>query len=381
MPMRPADHAVFEKCTGFLRELGIDNDREIAAEMMQSIIKLVHDDPGRGEMKLMMRSFKELRYAFKIFKPYRGRRKISMFGSARTAPDNSNYISAVEFGRLSAQAGFMVITGAGGGIMAAGHEGAGIASSFGVAIRLPFEQRTNAVIEGDQKLIHFRYFFSRKLVFVKETHAIVLYPGGFGTHDEGFEVLTLVQTGRCDPLPIVLIAAKGDDYWQAWDQFVRRQLMADGLISPEDTGLYFITDDPRAGVEHIQRFYRNYHSLRYIKDDLILRIRHAPTPAELAALCDEFADIIVGGTMLVRSSIEADMDTALVPEMPRLMFRFDRRSLARLRLLIDRLNTLPSLPPMESEAPRSGEVGAEVSDRNVGHIAEEEGIKLAGPGT
>ncbi len=179
-----------EKINALLDDAKITTDRELAAEMMQAVLKLAHDEPGRGEMKLMVRSFKELRYAFKIFKPYRQRRKVSLFGSARTEESHPNYQLAAHFGKLLADAGFMVITGAGGGIMAAGHEGAGLAASFGVAIKLPFEQRTNSVIEGDPKLIHFRYFFSRKLVFVKETHAIALFPGGFGTHDEGFEVLT-----------------------------------------------------------------------------------------------------------------------------------------------------------------------------------------------
>jgi uncharacterized protein (TIGR00730 family) len=230
--MKSTDTALQEKCLQFLDSLAIKDNRELAADMMQTVIKLAKDDPGRSEMKLMLRSFKELRYAFKVFKPYRGQRKISIFGSARTAPDHPNYKLAMQFAKLAAADGFMVITGAGGGIMEAGHEGAGQAASFGVAIRLPFEQKTNPVIEKDAKLIHFRYFFSRKLVFVKETHAIALFPGGFGTHDEGFEVLTLVQTGRCDPMPIVLIEQPGGTYWKAWDHFIRDELVTADLVSP-----------------------------------------------------------------------------------------------------------------------------------------------------
>ena len=378
--MKPAELELHEKCLAFLKELGVEGENELAAEMMQSVVKLAGDKPGRGEMKLMVRSFKELRYAFKVFKPYRGQRKVSVFGSARTPRENPNYVSAQQFGKLAADAGFMVITGAGGGIMAAGHEGAGQAHSFGVAIKLPFEQQTNTTIAKDEKLIHFRYFFSRKVVFVKETHAVALYPGGFGTHDEGFEVLTLVQTGRCDPMPIVMIEAKGGSYWKEWDRFVRSQLLGEGLISPEDPALYFITEDPAEGVAHIVRFYRNYHSLRYGHQHLILRIKHAPTAEELAVLNEEFKGIIVSGKLEVKTAGEL-RDTEIVPEMPRLVFAFARHNLARLRMLIDRLNVLPSLPAeVEQEAPKAAEVGSTQSDRGLAEIAEEESIKIAGPG-
>ncbi len=376
--MKRPDSPELERYQHVLADLGVDSDDlPIAAEMLQTVVKLSHDKPGRAEMKLLMRSFKELRYAFKVFKPYRSRRKVSMFGSARTPSDHPNYQIAKDFGRLCADSGFMVITGAGGGIMAAGHEGAGLASSFGVAIRLPFEQTTNDFIAGDEKLIHFRYFFSRKLVFVKETHAIALFPGGFGTHDEGYEVLTLVQTGRCDPLPIVLCAAKGDDYWQAWDQFVRKQLMVDKLISPDDTSLYFITDDPQAGVDHIRQFYRNYHSLRYNKEKLLLRIKQAPTESELEDLRTKFSDILTEGTFEIRNSEECHDDPELVPQMPRLCLSFNRRNLSRLRQLIDAINLLPSLPAPEAMA--ASDVGAHKSDRNVSEIAEEESIKIVEP--
>jgi uncharacterized protein (TIGR00730 family) len=356
---------------------GITKDRELASEMITAVLKLAHDEPGRGEMKLMARSLKELRYAFKIFKPYRQRRKVSVFGSARTPEAHPNYQMAIQFSKQLADAGFMVITGAGGGIMAAGHEGAGLAASFGVAIKLPFEQRTNAVIEGDPKLIHFRYFFSRKLVFVKETHAIALFPGGFGTHDEGFEVLTLVQTGRCDPLPIVLLEAPGGTYWKGWDLFVREELMGSQLISPEDVALYYITQDAQDAVDHIRRFYRNYHSCRYVRNELFLRVKHAPTPAELEEINARFGEICLEGKIETRRTQIIDEET-LVPEYPRVVLKFDRRSLAKLRLLIDRLNTLPSLPPVEAEAP--ADTQDQRSDRGVSEIAEEESMRIVSTG-
>jgi uncharacterized protein (TIGR00730 family) len=367
-----------DKIQGLLDEAGVTKERELAAEMVQAVLKLARDDPGRGEMKLMVRSYKELRYAFKIFKPYRQRRKVSVFGSARTEVTHPNYVLATDFGKRLAEAGFMVITGAGGGIMAAGNEGAGPEASFGVAIKLPFEQATNAVIEGDQKLIHFRYFFSRKLIFVKETHAVALFPGGFGTHDEGFEVLTLVQTGRCDPLPIVMLEEPGGRYWKEWDEFVRRNLLGSGLINPEDTGLYYIAHEAQDAVDHIRRFYRNYHSCRYYKEELYLRVRHAPTAAELAQINAEFKDICEAGGIEVRGAQVIDEET-LVPEWPRVVLRFDRKSLGRLRMLIDRLNSLASLPPMAEENGAPAQTQEERSVRSVGEIAEEESVRIVEP--
>jgi hypothetical protein len=374
--MQSHENNLHEKLLALMDAAGVVNDRELAADMLHAVLKLANDDPGRAEMKLMARSFKELRYAFKIFKPYRQRRKVSIFGSARTQPSHPNYILAQKMGKLLAEAGFMVITGAGGGIMAAGHEGAGKADSFGVAIKLPFEQRTNPIIEGDEKLIHFRYFFSRKLVFVKETHAIALFPGGFGTHDEGFEVLTLVQTGRCDPLPIVLIEREGGTYWRAWDRFIRDELIKDGLVSPEDVALYYITNDAQDALEHIQRFYRNYHSCRYVRDRLFLRVKYAPTDAEMAAINADFGAISRGPIECRRTEV-IDEET-LVPTYYRIVLKFDRRSLAKLRLLIDRLNSLASLPPVEAAVAADTEELR--SDRNVSEIAEEESLRIVEPG-
>ncbi len=375
--MRNAQGPIPEKIVQLLNEFGINQDREITADLILTALKLAKDDPGRAEMKLMQRSFKELRYAFKVFKPYRHRRKISIFGSARTPAEHPNYKSAAEFGKLCADVGFMVITGAGAGIMEAGHEGAGLAASFGVAIKLPFEQKTNPIIEGDDKLIHFRYFFSRKVVFVKETHAIALYPGGFGTHDEGFEVLTLVQTGRCDPLPIVLLEENGGSYWQDWDKFVRKQLLDTHLISPDDPALYYITQDPQDALQHICRFYRNYHSCRWIKDELFLRVKHAPTPQELDDLNARFPKLCVAGVIEIRATHKVDEET-LVPEFPRIVLKFDRRNLAGLRLLINALNDLPSLPPEKYNLSVT-DTRSQHSDRTVGEMVEEEGVRIVEP--
>ncbi len=375
--MKSSVKPIPEKILQLLDEANISQDRELAADMLQTVLKLAADEPGRGEMKLMLRSYKELRYAFKIFKPYRHRRKVSVFGSARTPETHPNYQAATVFGKMLADLGFMVITGAGGGIMAAGHEGAGKAASIGVAIKLPFEQKTNPIMEGDEKLIHFRYFFSRKLVFVKETHAIALFPGGFGTHDEGFEVLTLVQTGRCDPLPIVLMEAPGGTYWQDWDAFVRKQLVETGLISPEDRSLYYITADMEDATRHICRFYRNYHSCRWVREELYLRVKHAPTEAELADLNQRFSGICLEGKIEARKTQNIDEET-LVPEYPRVVLKFDRRNLAKLRMLINALNDLPSLPP-EVLDPAISDTRDKRSDRTIGEMVEEESVRLVKP--
>src|SRR4051812_15674388 len=215
---------------------------DLVGEIIANAMKLLRDQTNRGDIKLIDKSFKELRYALKVFAPYRDVRKVSIFGSARTLESHDDYRQAAAFAKQMADAGWMVITGAGGGIMAAGHGGAGADPSFGLAIRLPFEQKTNPFIEGNKKLVNFKYFFTRKLMFVRGSHAIALFPGGFGTMDEGFEVLTLVQTGKAVPMPIVFVDQPGGNYWQMWQDYVEKQLLERGLIGKADLALYKITD-------------------------------------------------------------------------------------------------------------------------------------------
>src|SRR4051812_1743995 len=235
-------------------------DGDLVGEIVANALKLLRDQTNRGDIKLINKSYKELRYALKIFAPYRDTRKVSIFGSARTPELHDDYQAAAEFGKQMAAQGWMVITGAGGGIMAAGHGGAGADPSFGLAIRLPFEQKTNPFIANDPKLINFKYFFTRKLMFLRSSHAIALFPGGFGTMDEGFEVLTLIQTGKSVPAPIVLVDHKGGQFWQAWHQYVQDHLLGNGLISTEDFNLYKITDNVEDAVHEVRHFYSNYHS-------------------------------------------------------------------------------------------------------------------------
>jgi uncharacterized protein (TIGR00730 family) len=322
-----------------IQQLANVPDGDMVGEIIANALKLLRDQTNRGDIKLINVSLKELRYALKVFAPYRDTLKVSIFGSARTAESHADYASAAAFGKTMAAAGWMVITGAGGGIMAAGHGGAGADPSFGLAIRLPFEQKTNAHIEHDPKLINFKYFFTRKLMFVRSSHAIAVYPGGFGTMDEGFEVLTLVQTGKSVPMPIVFIDQPGGNYWTMWQDYVKHQLLERGLIGPDDLALYKITDNVEEAAEEVKKFYSNYHSLRYSKDDLVMRLRRAPSPEQLEYITKNFSDIKVKGTFRVSAALPVERDEPSLAELPRLLFCFNRREHGRLRMLIDYLNT------------------------------------------
>jgi uncharacterized protein (TIGR00730 family) len=251
---------------------------QLVQQMRETADKLVRDGATRGDVKLLNTALKELRYSFKVFTPYRQTRKVTVFGSARLPASAPAYAAAVEFSRRVAQAGWMVVTGAASGIMEAGHVGAGRDKSIGVNILLPFEQEANPIIRGDAKLMHLKYFFTRKLLFVKEADAVALFPGGFGTQDECFEVLTLVQTGKSHLFPIVMVDEPGGDYWVKWKQYIEDVLLKRGLISPADMALFRVTDDVGAAAAEVLDFYRVYHSMRYVGPDLMLRLRYAPPP-------------------------------------------------------------------------------------------------------
>jgi uncharacterized protein (TIGR00730 family) len=311
---------------------------ELLAEMITSCFRVARDRADRGEMKLVNAALKEFAYAFKVFKQYRGVRKVSMFGSSRSGPEDANYETAREFAAAIAERGWMVITGAGPGIMEAGHEGAGAERSFGAAIRLPMEVEPNVVIEGDPKLINFKYFFTRKVTFLKESDAFALFPGCFGTLDEAFELLTLMQTGKSDLHPVVLLETEGGLYWSEWRRFIEQHLAAEGLISPEDLDLVFITDDIEAALGEIEGFYRNYHSQRYVNGVLVLRLQRLPDEAGLARLSEEFADILRAPAMRPVPPSDAEIAEGDWVELPRLALDFNQRNFGRLRQLIDALN-------------------------------------------
>ncbi len=291
-------------------------------------------------MRVIQTALRELRYAFKLFAPYAHVRKVTMFGSARTQPSRPEYQQAVEFGRKVAAAGFMVITGAGPGIMQAGHEGAGPEMSFGANIRLPWEQSANPVIREDRKLVTFKYFFTRKLIFIRHADAIALFPGGFGTMDEGYEALTLMQTGKSQLMPLVLIDRPGGTYWKTWDRQVREHLLRDELISPDDLNLYRITDDTDQAVKIITRFYRNFHSSRFVKDLFVIRLKHAPSDSALAAMNEDFADINTGPPIRRIEPTPEEREDADQLQLPRIAFKFNRHDYGRLRQLVDVLNSV-----------------------------------------
>jgi len=296
---------------------------------------------GRGEMKLVSRSLRELGRAFRIFGPYRSRRKVSIFGSARTLEHQPEYIAARDFAAEMAARGWMIITGAGPGIMAAGHEGAGAANSFGVGIRLPAEQGANAFIARDPKLIDFKYFFTRKISFIKESDAFALLPGGFGTLDEAYELLTLMQTGKAAVRPVVLIEPAGSRYWHEWRLGVDEHLVRSGFVAPEDLSFVRLVSTVEDAVAEIERFYANYQSARYVGERLVIRLRQAPTAAQLAVLNATFSDLVAAGAIEVIATTPEELRDNDDVDLPRIAFQ-PTFQFARLRQLIDALNLLYS---------------------------------------
>jgi hypothetical protein len=327
-----------EAIRNLVQSAGSDPDGfhgQLITEIIQTALKLAPGEHDTGQLKLINSALKEMRYAYRVFNRYRGRRKITIFGSARTPPDHPDYAAARAFSAAMAAHGWMVITGAGDGIMKAGHEGPQREASFGLSIRLPFERTANEVIEGDSKLINFRYFFTRKLMFVSHADAVAVLPGGFGTQDELFEALTLVQTGKSNPVPIVMLEGKGGHYWDHWDQYVRTNLLKTGWISPEDPGIYCMAPGPDEAVEHVLRFYRIYHSSRYVGPRLVLRLQRTLTPEELVLLNAEFAGMVARGRIEQCPALEGEEDHL---DLPRIAFVHTRRQFGLLRALIDRLN-------------------------------------------
>lgn len=337
-PSTPFDSITESDPPGQLAPAADPGTDGFAQQIKETADKLLRDKAGRGDVKLLATALKELRYCFKVFKAYRGRRKVTVFGSARTKPDHPAYRAAVEYGRRMAEEGWMVITGAAAGIMEAGHVGAGRDNSFGVNILLPFEQSANPVITGDPKLVTMRYFFTRKLVFIKESDAVVLFPGGFGTHDEAFEALTLVQTGKTHIFPIVMVDPPGGTYWKQWQAYVKEALLGGGYISPQDLSLYCVTDSVEEAVREVTRFYRVYHSMRYVRGDLVLRLRHRLSESVLEQIRAKFSDILAGGTFEQTDMLPPEANEPLLASLPRLKFRFDRHQHGRLRQLINFIN-------------------------------------------
>ncbi len=337
--LTPEERAVRDAAiTEFVQRYAPGRDADLFENMLRTICRFSRDGTSRGEVKLSVNAFAELRYAFKIFAAYEDVPKVSIFGSSRTPEDHPEYIQAVKFAERMGELNWMVITGAGDGIMKAGHGGAGKEASFGVAIRLPFEQKTNDIIEGDKKLVNFKYFFTRKVMFIKEAKAVVLFPGGFGTQDEGFEVMTLVQTGKAALVPIVLVDAPGGTYWQHWRTYIKAELLHTGMISEEDMHLIKLTDNIEEAVQEILLFYRRFHSYRYVNDRMVMRLNSLLPEGALPYIQKEFSDIIESGTIETSGALKEEGDD--FPDKPRLLLQFDRRSHGRLRQMVNYINTV-----------------------------------------
>jgi uncharacterized protein (TIGR00730 family) len=340
----PAEHlgrgqeSFEERIRKLVADWGCNGKEAYIAELVTTALKLGKDDCEELDLKIINRAVKEMRTANRVFQPFRKRRKVTVFGSARTRPGTPEYESAVQFCRQMAEHDFMTITGAGPGIMEAGNEGAGPGNSFGLRIQLPFEAGANPFIDGDPKLVHFKYFFTRKLSFVKEAHAAALFPGGFGTMDEGFETMTLIQTGKAILFPIEMIDAPGGTYWKTFRQFISEHLLRLRLISEEDLDLFHITDSVHEAVQRIVGFYRVFHSYRYVGDRLVIRLNHRITDESLMRLNDEFSDLLVSGRFELSGPLSAEKDQPEIASLPRLVCTPVRGQYGRQRKMIDTLN-------------------------------------------
>lgn len=342
-PTTPAD--TDNQIAALLDSLGVKTNRDQLTEIFQTVTRLATGDTERLDLKITNAALKEMADGFEVFAPYRNVLKLTMFGSARTLPTDPLYAAARDLTRILAEHGWSTVTGAGPGIMAAGLEGAGPEHAFGIDIRLPFEQTANEFIKDNPKLVSMKYFFTRKLLLIKESFAYAVLPGGFGTLDEVFELLTLIQTGKAEPAPIVLLEVPGYDYWRSWERFVSEEVASRGLISPGDTNLFRIVDTIEVAALEILNFYRNYHSLRWVGNTLVLRMRNRPTEAEAVELSERFDDMLTRPVRILDEPLPAERRGDDFPELPRVALRFDRVSYARLRQFIDALNQLPSAPP------------------------------------
>ncbi|MGH9088488.1 MAG: TIGR00730 family Rossman fold protein [Acidimicrobiales bacterium] len=335
-PPEEAMDAAYDAITGGV-ELA-PNRREIARSLLSTVWELCHEGTEMGDLKIAEAALAEMAEAFRVFAPYRPVRKLTMFGSARTLPADPVYVLARDLASRLAGAGWMVVTGAGPGIMAAGTEGAGREHAFGVNIRLPNEEGANPFIAQDPKLVEMRYFFTRKLMLMKESHGYSVLPGGFGTQDECYELLTLLQTGRAEPAPVVLVETGGGTYWHGWRRFLDEEAVRPGYVSAEDVALFRVANTVDEAAAEVLGFYRNYHSCRWVGDLLVVRLQVEPSRAELAELNRRFADIVASGNIHPAQPFPPERSGHDHVELPRVAFRFDRFHYSRLRLLIDSLN-------------------------------------------
>ena len=348
MPAKPSDNPIPPEVTDRLRaliaEAGIESDADLIARILATGIGLGLDAPDRLDLKITSATLTEMRAAFRLFAPYRGTPKVTIFGSARTRQEDARYHAASEVAAALASRGWMVVTGAGPGIMQAAAEGAGPERSIGVSIRLPFEEKPNAVIGAGSNNVAMKYFFTRKLMLVKESHGFVCVPGGFGTLDEMFELLTLQQTGKAEPTPVVLLDAPGGTFWSGLKRFVDEQLVATGVISPDDFDRVLVTDSVDAAAAAITDFFRNYDSMRWVGKRLVLRLRSEPTDAEIDTLNDEFALLLAQGRIERSGPLRREREDDDQVDLPRLVLTLNQFQVGSLYRLIRAVNALDSAP-------------------------------------
>lgn len=339
-----------------LDRLPILPNGEYVYETLLTLLRMTEEEIDRLDWKILKSALQDMERAFQVFHSYRHVRKIAVFGSARLPEESDEYQMAAQFAHCITEQGFMVMTGAGGGIMEAVNKGAGAGQSFGLNIQLPFEQNSNPFIEGDPKLINFKYFFTRKLFFLREADAIAAFPGGFGTQDEAFECLTLSQTGKSPPVPVVLIDKPGGTYWHAWDEYIQKELIPRELINPEDRQLYTMTDDLQVACEAISGFYRVYHSSRYVGDQLVIRLNHDLSESQVEILNQKFGDILLSGCIQKSNMLPGEIEhqqpqpqqvVHQTEQLPRLVFHFNQRDLGRLYQMIAAINAMGSVPELE----------------------------------
>ena len=319
-------------------ESGCAHSPDLIEEMVETVLRLGCDKASVADLKLFSRALKELRYAARVFSPYAKRRKVAVFGSARLKPETAEYQMAEKMGRDLVERGFMVITGGGDGIMGAAQKGAGRDNSFGLNIRLPFEQRANETIHGDPKLINFNYFFTRKVNFVKQTDAFVLFPGGFGTQDEGFECLTLMQTGKAKITPLVFLDTPDGRYWETWEFFIKNDLLRMKLISPTDFHLFKIFHSCEEAIDHITQFYKVFVSYRWVREKMVIRLKERLTDRSIDVLNDQFKDVLVSGRIVQTQALPEEAGEPDIADLPRLVLTPKKTDFGMLRLLIDSIN-------------------------------------------
>ncbi|MCK4519044.1 MAG: TIGR00730 family Rossman fold protein [Candidatus Omnitrophica bacterium] len=332
------DNTIDSLISQLAKKSGSVGTEGLLREILTTAVKLGRESGDKGDLKLVNSTLKELRYSFKIFSPYRAIKKAIIFGSARSKKTSAEYKAAEEFARKLTAKGYMIVTGGGPGVMEAGNKGAKIGTEFALNIRLPFEQKPNPYIDEKDKIINFKYFFTRKLIFIKETDATALFPGGFGTHDEGFEMLTLIQTGKSKPRPIVLIESEGSTYWTAWKHFIDKHLVKNGFIKKEDFNLFRIVKTVDEAIKYIENFYRVYHSIRYVSGLTVLRLNRKISEKTLKLINQKFKNILTKGEIKISPPTNEEIQKGEYLNLPRLVMNFNQHDYGRLYEMIQVIN-------------------------------------------